>query len=56
MPEFTCDIHLDGNPIATRDGWRFSLPAATAKGGRRLMVVDQEGRERIYVGISFFRE
>ena len=59
MPEFTRDIHLlDRQPdLATRDGWRFSLPAATAtKGGRRLMVVDQEGRERIYVGISFFRE
>jgi hypothetical protein len=58
--EFARDIHLlDRQPdLRTRDGRRFALPAATGTktGGRRLTVIDQQGRERVYVGIRFSKE
>jgi hypothetical protein len=58
--EFARDIHLlDRQPdLRTRDGWRFALPAATGTkiGGRRLTVIDQQGREKTYVGIRFSKE
>jgi hypothetical protein len=59
LAEFARDIHLlDRQPdTRTRDGRRFSLPSSTgSKGGRRLVVVDEEGGERIYVGLAFHKE
>ncbi len=58
--EFVRDIHLlDQKPdLRTRDGRRFALPAATGTRniGQRLTVVDQQGREKTYVGIRFDKE
>jgi hypothetical protein len=58
--EFARDILLlDRRPdLRTRDGRRFALPAATGTkvGGRRLTVIDQQGREKTYVGIRFSKE
>jgi hypothetical protein len=58
--EFARDINLlDRHPdLRTRDGRRFALPAATGSKitGQRLTVIDENGIERIYVGIRFDRE
>ena len=58
--EFARDIHLlDRQPdLRTKDGRRFALPAATGTRvtGQRLSVVDQQGVEKIYVGIRFDKE
>lgn len=58
--EFARDIHLlDRQPdLRTKDGRRFALPAATGTKvtGQRLTVVDQQGVEKIYVGIRFDKE
>jgi len=58
--EFARDIHLlDRQPdLRTKDGRRFALPAATGTkvAGQRLTVVDQQGVEKIYVGIRFDKE
>jgi hypothetical protein len=58
--EFARDIHLlDKQPdLRTKDGRRFALPAATGTKvtGQRLTVVDQQGCEKIYVGIRFDKE
>ena len=58
--EFARDIHLlDQNPdLRTRDGRRLALPAATGTRivHQRMTVVDQEGNEKIYVGIRFDKE
>jgi hypothetical protein len=58
--EFARDIHLlDRQPdLRTKDGRRFALPAATGTKvtGQRLTVVDQQGAEKIYVGIRFDKE
>jgi hypothetical protein len=55
--EFARDIHLlDRHPdLRTRDGRRFALPASTGtkSSGQRLTVIDQQGSEKIYVGIRF---
>ena len=58
--EFARDIHLlDRQPdLRTKDGRRFALPAATGTKvtGQRLIVVDHQGVEKIYVGIRFDKE
>lgn len=58
--EFARDIHLlDRQPdLRTKDGRRFALPAATGTkvAGQRLTVVDQQGVEKIYVGIRFDKD
>jgi hypothetical protein len=59
LAEFTRDIHLlDRNPAArTKSGHGFTLPASTgAKGGKGLVMVDEHGGERRYVGIAMTRE
>jgi hypothetical protein len=60
VEEFARDLLLlDRKPdLRTRDGCRFELPASTgSKGkGRRLVVYDEEGRERLYVGIRFVKD
>jgi hypothetical protein len=58
LPEFARDVFLlDRQPdVRTRDGRSFTLPAATGtRGGRRLTVVDEQGGERVYVGLRFAR-
>ena len=58
--EFAHDIYLlDRQPdLRTKDGRRFALPAATGTKvtAQRLTVVDQQGIEKIYVGIRFDKE
>ncbi|MGH7918232.1 MAG: hypothetical protein ACREQE_12235, partial [Candidatus Binataceae bacterium] len=58
--EFARDIHLlDRQPhLRTKDGWRFALPAATGTKvvSQRLTVVDEQGAEKIYVGIRFDKD
>ncbi len=58
--EFARDIQLlDGQPdLRMKDGRRFALPAATGTkvAGQRLTVVDQQGVEKIYVGIRFDKD
>jgi hypothetical protein len=58
--EFARDIYLlDRQPdLRTKDGRRFALPAATGTkvAGQRLTVVDQQGVEKMYVGIRFDKE
>src|SRR5579885_3363932 len=58
--EFARDIHLlDRQPdLRTKDGRRFTLAASTGSKnvGQRLTVVDQQGVEKIYVGIRFDKE
>jgi hypothetical protein len=55
--EFARDVHLlDRQPdLRTKDGRRFTLPASTGtkKSGQRLTIIDQQGSEKIYVGIRF---
>jgi hypothetical protein len=58
--EFARDLLLlDRKPdLLTRDGCRFELPASTGSKGRarRIVVYDEEGRERLYVGIRFVKD
>jgi hypothetical protein len=58
--EFARDIYvLDQQPeLRTKDGRRFALPASTGTkaASRRVTVVDQQGTERVYVGIRFDKE
>lgn len=58
--EFARDLLLlDRKPdLRTKDGSRFEFPASTvSKGGmKRLVVYDEEGRERTYIGIRFVTE
>lgn len=59
LAEFGRDVNLlDRNPdTRTKDGRKFTLPAATGtKGGKRLTVIEETGAERIYVGIAFQKE
>jgi hypothetical protein len=59
IAEFTRDIYLlDRQPdTRTKDGRRFSLPNSTgSKGGKRLTVTDDQGGERVYVGLAFHKE
>ena len=55
--EFARDVHLlDQRPdLRTGDGRRLALPASTGtkNSGQRLTIIDQEGREVIYVGVRF---
>jgi len=55
--EFARDVYLlDRRPdLRTKDGWRFTLPAATGSKvmRQRLTVVDEQGAEKVYVGIRF---
>ena len=54
--EFACDLlRLDRAPdTRTRSGHGFSLPASTgSKGRNRLTMFDEEGDERVFVGIRF---
>ena len=58
--EFARDMYLlDRQPdLLTREGYRFALPASTATkgGGPRLVVIDEQGGERVYAGIRFDKE
>jgi len=60
MEEFARDLLLlDRRPdLRTKDGCRFELPKATLGKGkaRRLVAYDENGRERLYIGIRFLRE
>ncbi|MCC6920867.1 MAG: hypothetical protein IT548_16840 [Alphaproteobacteria bacterium] len=59
LAEFTRDVHLlDRQPeTRTRDGRRFTLPNSTgSKGGKRLTMADEQGGERVYVGLAFHKE
>ena len=54
--EFACDLlRLDRAPdTRTRGGHGFSLPASTgSKGRNRLTVFDEQGEERVFVGLRF---
>jgi hypothetical protein len=55
--EFARDVHLlDRQPnLRTKDGRRLALPASTGTKniGQRLTIIDQQGREVVYVGIRF---
>jgi hypothetical protein len=44
--------------LLTPDGCRFELPASTlSKGGmKRVVVYDEQGRERTYIGLRFVKE
>ena len=59
IEEFARDLLLlDRKPdLRTRDGSRFEFPASTLSKGRmrRLVVYDEDGRERTYLGIRFVR-
>ena len=59
VEEFARDLLLlDRKPdLQTRDGSRFEFPASTLGKGRmrRLMVYDEDGRGRTYVGIRFVK-
>ena len=58
--EFARDIHmLDRKPeMRTKDGRGFALPASTGTKivRQRLTFFDQDGNEKIYVGIRFDKE
>jgi len=60
IEEFTRDLLLlDRKPdLRTRDGSRFEFAASTLSKGqmRRLVVYDEEGGERTYVGVRFVKE
>ena len=55
--EFARDVHLfdQATDLRTKDGRRLALPASTGTKGpaQRLTIIDQQGREMIYVGIRF---
>jgi hypothetical protein len=59
IEEFARDLLLlDRKPdLRTHDDCRFELPASTGSKGRarRIVVYDEEGRERLYVGIRFVK-
>jgi len=58
VEEFARDLLLlDRQPdLRTRDNCRFELPkSTTSKGRRRIVVYDEEGNERLYVGIRFVK-
>jgi hypothetical protein len=59
IEEFTRDLLLlDRKPdLRTRDGSRFEFAASTLSKGqiRRLVVYDEEGGERTYVGVRFVK-
>jgi hypothetical protein len=58
--EFARDLLLlDRRPdLRTSDGCRFELPASTlSKGGmKRIVVYDEQGRERTYIGLRFVKD
>jgi hypothetical protein len=58
--EFARDLLLlDRRPdLRTRDGCRFEFPASTlSKGGmKRVVVYDEQGKERAYIGVRFVKE
>lgn len=58
--EFARDLLLlDRRPdLRTHDGYRFELPASTLGKGRmkRLVVYDEQGNERTYIGLRFVKE
>ncbi len=60
VEEFARDLLLlDRKPdLRTPDGCRFELPASTlSKGGmKRVVVYDEQGRERTYIGLRFVKE
>jgi hypothetical protein len=60
VEEFARDLLLlDRKPdLRTRDGCRFEFPTSTGSkgGGRRIVVYDEDGRERLYVGIRFVKD
>ena len=60
VEEFARDLLLlDRRPdLRTPDGCRFELPASTlSKGGmKRVVVYDEQGRERTYIGLRFVKE
>jgi hypothetical protein len=60
VEEFARDLLLlDRRPdLRTSDGCRYELPASTlSKGGmKRVVVYDEQGRERTYIGLRFVKE
>jgi hypothetical protein len=60
IEEFGRDLLLlDRRPdLRTRDGCRFEFPASTLSRGRmkRVLVYDERGGERAYIGIRFVKE
>jgi hypothetical protein len=60
IEEFARDLLLlDRRPdLRTRGGHRFEFPASTLSKGRmkRVVVYDEQGRERDYIGIRFVKE
>jgi hypothetical protein len=60
VEEFARDLLLlDRRPdLRTPNGCRFELPASTlSKGGmKRVVVYDEQGRERTYIGLRFVKE
>jgi hypothetical protein len=60
IEEFARDLLLlDRKPdLRTRGGHRFEFPASTLSKGRmrRVVVYDEQGRERAYIGIRFVKE
>jgi hypothetical protein len=60
IEEFARDLLLlDRRPdLRTRGGHRFEFPASTLSKGRmrRVVVFDEQGRERAYIGIRFVKE
>lgn len=60
IEEFARDLLLlDRRPdLRTRGGHRFEFPASTLSKGRmkRVVVYDEQGRERAYIGIRFVKE
>jgi hypothetical protein len=58
--EFARDLLLlDRRPdLRTQDGYRFELPASTLSKGRmkRLVVYDEQRKERTYIGLRFLKE
>lgn len=58
--EFARDLLLlDRKPdLRTSDGCRFELPASTLSKGRmkRVVVYDEQGKERFYIGVRFVKE
>lgn len=60
IEEYARDLLLlDRKPdLRTRDGHRFEFPASTISRGRmrRLVVYDERGAERAYIGVRFVRD
>lgn len=60
IEEFARDLLLlDRRPdLRTNDGCRFEFPAATLSKGRtkQVIVYDEQGVQRIYIGIRFLKE